>query len=397
MIKILNINTFYYPRSAGGAEKMVQTLAEGLKGIGFRVSVLSLSSENDSTYCVNGITVYSCKIRNLYLPYFVGKRRPNKIIRSLWHIIDIYNPLSKKMVKDLLKKVRPDIVICHNMQGLSAAVWSALNENNVPFIQVLHDQYLLCHRNMFKNNTICNKQCILCKVMSIPYKLLSNYASAVIGVSNFILRKITSYGLFALTPIKETIYNISEVYPRNRRRYDGFIHYGFIGSISPNKGIERLMKAFININIPNSKLIIAGTGEKKYLELLRKLYSDSRIEFLGYTSPSDFFSKVDVTIVPSMWEEAFGKVIIESHYNGIPVIGSNLGGIPEIIEDGLTGMLFNPYSPDDLEKKMLDFYHNIRKWEEKSDLIKERSVVYFDKEAWLAKWVNVINNVINRG
>jgi glycosyltransferase involved in cell wall biosynthesis len=73
---------------------------------------------------------------------------------------------------------------------------------------------------------------------------------------------------------------------------------------------------------------------------------------LGYTKPEDFFRRIDVLVVPSLWHEPFGRVVIEAYAHGVPVIASNRGGLPELVEQAQTGFLFNPNRPDDLTVKL---------------------------------------------
>jgi len=94
--------------------------------------------------------VFRVKIPNFYLPYFQGTNRPNAIKRFLWHLVDVYNPVSRKIVKQYLNIIKPDVIIVHNIAGWSPSIWETISKYKVPIIQVLHDSYLLCPRNMFQ-------------------------------------------------------------------------------------------------------------------------------------------------------------------------------------------------------------------------------------------------------
>ena len=179
-MRILFINTLYEPFIGGGAEIILKDLVEGAYNFGHKVKVLAFWDKEDKEDIVNGIPVYRAKIPNLYLPY--GKVRPPLLKRRLWHLLDIYNPKSKKIVLDQIKQFKPDIISIHNTPGWSSAIWDAVDEAKVPAIQVLHDLYLLCPRHMFRNNSICKKQCLSCKLMRLPYKSNSNKVKAVVGV-----------------------------------------------------------------------------------------------------------------------------------------------------------------------------------------------------------------------
>ncbi len=395
-MKILSINILYEPYIGGGAETIVKDLCSGLLKRGYNVSVLTFHEKENTNEIIDGINVFRVKIPNFYLPYFQGTNRPNAIKRFLWHLVDVYNPVSRKIVKQYLNIIKPDVIIVHNIAGWSPSIWETISKYKVPIIQVLHDSYLLCPRNMFSKGKICKKQCIKCKVMRFPHKILSNKTTAVVGVSNFILNHLLSYGYFSKTKIKTVIYNSRKIDNTNisLKNHNGNIHFGFIGTIAPNKGIEVLLKAYKNINIANSKLIIAGDGEKKYVEYLKSKYKDERIKWLGKVRPVDFFSQVDVSIVPSIWYENLPGVIIESFSFGIPVIGSNIGGISEMVVDKNNGMLFNPYNSGELEEKMALFASNIKYWREKNKDIKNTALKFLDSDAWINQWEQLLKLVV---
>jgi len=247
-MKILAINVLYYPLIGGGAEFILKDLSEGLSDRRYDVNVLTLNEKNRSEESINDVKVYREPVPNIYLPYFKEKKRPHFIKRRIWHIIDTYNPIGKKIVTNYVDKIKPDVIICHNIFGFSPSIWEISKERSIPTIQVLHDLYLLCPRNMFKNNQACKKQCLICKIMRIPHKKLSQNVTAVVGVSNFILNMYLSYGYFKDAAYKEVIYNsrrnIHSLFIQ-RKEIDDTVIFGFIGNIAPNKGIEVLLKVVL--------------------------------------------------------------------------------------------------------------------------------------------------------
>ena len=393
-MRILFINVLYAPFIGGGAEITLKNLVEGTYDLGHEVKVLSFWDKDDKEEVIDGIPVYRAKIPNVYLPY--GKIRQPFLKRRLWHILDIYNPISKKIVLKQIADFKPDIISIHNTQGWSCSIWDAVSESNVPAIQILHDLYLLCPTNMFKNNVICKEQCLTCKIMRFPCKSKSNQLKAVVGVSNFILDKYLSYGYFKNVPIKKVIYNSRKLDSTivERKTDPRYINFGFIGTLAPNKGIEVLLRAYHKIKKPNYKLFVAGAGKQDYEEYLKSKYKDDSIIFMGKVEPRDFFEKVDVTIVPSIWYEALGMVFVESFAFGIPVIGSNIGGIPEMITEGVNGMLFDPYKEGDLEEKLLKFEDNISDWKNKSEIIKQSAQKFLDYKGWLNQWEELYKLVL---
>lgn len=398
-MKILQIHTLYHPYVIGGAEVIVRNLANLLNKSNENI-ILTTHNENKLLLdYVDDIKVYRAPIKNIYWQY--TKEKYSFFKRLIWHSFDMYNPLMPKYLDEVINIEKPDVAIIHNLPGFSVSIYDKLKSFNIPFIQVLHDQYFLCIRStMFDGKKNCQKQCLQCKIMRRLHKNKSNLPYAVVGVSKFILDKHLKYGYFNKVPIKKVIYN-SRKFDKNfelnfSRKNDENIRLGFIGNLAPNKGIGLLLKAFIELNNDKLKLYIAGSGKQEYENYLKTKYQNKNIEFLGRVDPYQFFPKIDITVVPSFWEDTLPGVVFESFYFGVPVIGSNLGGIPEMIKEGINGMLFNPYKPDDLKEKILSFVENIEYWRSKSYGIRETGKDFFDTNRWLNNWTELINEVIRR-
>jgi len=381
-MRILYINVLYEPYIGGGAEVTLKHLVKGTQMLGHEVKVLSFHDKDDKEEVLDGVPVYRAKIPNVYLPY--GKKRPLFLKRRLWHMLDVYNPLAKKIVLNQIREFKPDVISIHNIYGWSSSVWDAIDEAKIPAVQTLHDIYILCPRNMFRNNSICKKQCLTCKLMRLSYKTKSNKLKAVVGVSNFILNFYLSNGYFKDVPIKKVLYNSRKLDTNINRKVDvNYINFGFIGTLATNKGIEVLLRAYLKIKKSNYRLFIAGSGTEDYERYLKSKYQDDSIIFMGKVNPKDFFEKVDVTIVPSIWYEALGMVVVESFVFGVPVIGSNIGGIPEMISEGINGFLFDPYNEEDLIQKLIKFEKEVNGWRAKSDIIKQSAEKFLDYEGWI--------------
>jgi glycosyltransferase involved in cell wall biosynthesis len=134
-----------------------------------------------------------------------------------------------------------------------------------------------------------------------------------------------------------------------------------MGTLLPVKGIAFLISAFKEIKERNIKLSIYGklfpfTGFESYPNLLKKMVkNDDRIEFMGgYDNKNigQILPNIDVLIVPSLWLENAPLVIQEAFLTKTPVIASRIGGIPELVNDGLNGLLFNPGDAGDLREKI---------------------------------------------
>jgi glycosyltransferase involved in cell wall biosynthesis len=136
------------------------------------------------------------------------------------------------------------------------------------------------------------------------------------------------------------------------------------------KGHKIFIRAAMNIleNYKRVHFIIAGTDKQggnykaAVEEYARKLRLSSHIHFLGLRNDvANILDSLYCLVLPSIIREGFGMVLIEAMARGIPVIGSNIGGIPEIIEDGKTGILIKPGDPEDLAHAVLFMLNNPQK------------------------------------
>lgn len=350
-MNIAIICTLYCPNILGGAEVSTQQLAEGFVKLGHNVSVITTG---DRTYSdiINGVHIYYIKNHNIYWKYPQREKKSWK--KLIWHTIDIYNILYKRELINLLKCISPEIIHTNNLCGISTIVWDIAKQLNLKIVHTLRDYYLLCPRqSMSKGNISCSKQCNICKIYSIPKKKLSQKVDAVVGISQFILNKHLNNGYFK-NAINKVIPN-SVVIPQNYSRENRNDTIGFLGRLSKEKGVEYLINAFIKCNRSDKKLIIAGGGDSKYIADLKKIaQGNNNIIFTGPLKISDFFNRIDLLVVPSTWNEPFGRVVIEAFSYQCPVFAANIGGLPELITPEV-GKCFS-FENDSLTNDLIDFF-----------------------------------------
>ena len=346
-MKVVLINTLYDPHLLGGAERSVQFLAESLAKHG-HVPVVISTNPNPGVRedRLNGVKLYYVAVKNLYSPF--KKRDTFHPLRPFWHVIDTYNPLMARAIGDILDREAPDIVHTNNLAGFSVSVWAAAQRRKLPIIHTLRDYYLLCPRStMFHKDRNCTTQCWYCRVYSIVRKLMSRYVDAVVGNSQFILNRHIHHGCFERTKVRKVIFSAyaAQSMPPPARTVNGdALRLGFLGRLKPNKGITPLLDAVARLPGRDYQLWIGGWDEGH----LGGSYGMENVFFLGFVDPELFFQHIDVLVVPSLWHDPLPRTIFEAYTHGVPVIASNRGGIPEIVDVGETGFLFNPERPDTL-------------------------------------------------
>jgi glycosyltransferase involved in cell wall biosynthesis len=168
--------------------------------------------------------------------------------------------------------------------------------------------------------------------------------------SEFTLKKLESKGLF--NDVKKIVLpNPIETRKKPLAKYYDNLDILFVGSLSKHKGLHILIRAFKELKEDNLRLHIIGKGPDE--GGLRKLAEgDERITFHGFLSGDELmnmYRMANVTVVPSIWYEVFGMIILESFINSTPVVASRIGGIPELVKDGYNGFLFEPGSVNGLK------------------------------------------------
>jgi glycosyltransferase involved in cell wall biosynthesis len=172
-----------------------------------------------------------------------------------------------------------------------------------------------------------------------------------IAPSRFLLNKHLEYGYSA----DKFVYLPSFIDTTHIKPFYGDGEYWlFFGRLSREKGAATLLTAYANLDSKLPLLVVGEGPERRQLE--------SRgipgVQFTGYlkgVSLFDTISRARCIVIPSEWYENSPLSVLEAMAYGKPVIGSRIGGIPELIEDGITGFIFEPANAADLEEKMESF------------------------------------------
>lgn len=357
-MNILFLHGFYAPHVGGGAEIVVRQVAEGLQRRGNQVSVLVTGPASGlHEEVLDGVRIYRAGLHNLY--WHFTQTRPNPLLRLGWHYRDRYNRSMRQFVREVIRRERPDVVMCNNLTGWSISAWDEISAAGLPIVQVLHDLYLLCPKDtMFNKGRSCERQCGLCSAFRRQHASLSAQVSAVIGVSHFVLDRIVAHGYFP-NASRHVVHNSTRpsgmVRAVPRPSHSGLLRFGFIGTLSENKGVGWLIEQFQGLSI-NATLDIAGCGKLDYEQRIKALADPTKVRFVGYQPSAQFMQSIDVLVVPSIWAEPFGLVAVEGCAQHLPIIATDMGGLPEIIQDNVNGLLCTPSDPDSLGRALLRLY-----------------------------------------
>ncbi len=282
----------------------------------------------------------------------------------------VYSFEAQKKLKRLLQDFPADVAHLHCIyHHLSPSIISTLRDAGVPVVMTAHDLKIACPAyKMLNDNGICEKcksgnllnvvkhRCVrgslaasaIVMVESTVHRVLNTFQGRldkVVVPSRFFMEKFIEWGWsrdkFAYIPN----YVDSSRFEPGYGAGDYFLYFG---RLAPEKGVATLMRAAVAAGV---RLKIAGTGpmEAELRALQTELAGD--IEFLGYRSGAELHTLIRearAVVLPSEWYENAPMSVLESFALGTPVVGANIGGIPEMVINGETGWTFESRSTDEL-------------------------------------------------
>lgn len=415
-MKILLINWSWYP--TGGDWTYVDNVRALYEMHGHQV--IPLSTVNDKNIPAKQ-------------PAYFTSSPDYKQLNKNKNLVNSYKAVKNSIVSsEALKKVEQalaenDIQIAHlhNIHHYitPAIIWK-LKKAGVKVIWSLHDYKIICPESLFiSNGKICEKcikgnffNCALnkCKKNSFAASTLAsieaffyhksgiyNKVDAYLCPSAFLKNKFRNFGfddsrLF----VSNLCYDISLIdnFIKNYSAAPTEKYILYVGRIEQVKGVRTLINAVKGTAI---KLKIAGTGAAdKELKELVATEKINNVEFLGFQSKESVFELTlhsKFVVCPSEWYENFPYSIIESFLFSKPVVGSTIGGIPELVQNGETGYLFEAGNVNDLQEKLTTLWNDDVLIREMG--LKARQHVYdivnFEKH-W-TKLNFVINSILNNG
>jgi glycosyltransferase involved in cell wall biosynthesis len=344
-MRILHLNVLYPPLMRGGAERFVATLAQEQAKLGHDVAVATLTPTPQPSKEEDGVIVHRIGHANLF--WFEDWHKHAAPLRYINKLLANWNPIILNRVRKVVESFRPDVMNSHCMVAFAVDSWKAAAERDIPIVHALHEFNLLCRNtNAFRNGRMCEGICLACRI-TLPKRRLSRLTSGVIGVSRDVLQRHLDRSFFGHIPPerRSVIWSMPPISIRERpaRSPDAPLTIGFIGRMVPEKGVETLIEAVAGLPPNGWRLLIAG---EIYPPLnpaaLRARTTGLPVDWLGVVPAADFYPRIDLLVVPAVWADPGPLVVHEAFANAVPVVGSRIGGIADLVEDGVTGWLFEP-------------------------------------------------------
>ncbi len=363
-MKILFLNNFYYLR--GGSERVLFEEMRMLQKAGHEVAIFTRSYPRNNSAPYERFFPAAIQ-RDSYRVSFEGVRTVKEMI---------YSSPARQGLRRMLEQFKPDLVHAHNIYGgLSTSVLDALKEKDVPAVMTLHDLKLLCPSYLMLNH---GRVCEQCKGNKFYHAVLTRchkdntIASAIYAAESYFSHFFRKYAsvklfiapsLFLLNKHREFGFDAGRfVHIPNPVDLDGMaeseragrymLHFG---RLSREKGIRTLIAALGRVRTDLPLYVVGDGPDRQAVEEMVTQEQKENIKFTGYLTAAPLEETIDsarVVILPSEWYENAPMAILESFSRGKPVIGARIGGIPEMVDDGINGYLFEPGNAADLQKKL---------------------------------------------
>lgn len=358
-MKILLINKFLYPN--GGSETYIFKLGQQLMDMGHEVQYFGM--EHQGRVVGNRVEAYTTDMD------FHGG---SKLAKLIYPIKTIYSSEARKKLRLVLEDFQPDVCHLNNFNYqltpsiiLEIRKWS----KTCRIVYIAHDYQLVCPNHMCRT-VASNENCEKCLgghfINCAKHKCIHNsrlksaigtmeatfwklkgvykHLDTVICCSRFMKTKLDTYPVLAGKTV--AMHNFMEPVEAKAVNKQAYVLY--FGRFSQEKGISTLIK--VAEELPDVQFIFAGSGP-----LENQVNSVANIKNVGFQSGEalkKLVREAQFTVYPSEWYENCPFSVMESQVYGTPVLGAQIGGIPELIEPGKTGLLFESGNAADLKRKI---------------------------------------------
>jgi len=368
-MRILLANKFLYPK--GGTEVSLFETTELLRRKGHEV--LFFSMRHPSNIPVPEERYFVSQVD--YERHGVGHA-----LRASVQLL--YSFEAKRNIARLIRDKRPDVAHLHNIyHQLSPSILHALKDAKIPMVMTLHDYKVVCASySMLASGQVCEackggryyhcvlKQCVKDSRLKSLLNTLEMYLhhrglqiydaiDLFIAPSRFLKQKVEDMGFRKRIVVLPNFVHLQDYQPHVEWEERTIVYFG---RLSKEKGLLTLLDAVKAL--PDVGLKIIGTGPlHAVLEHAIRSRQLSNVRLLGHLTGEALKQEVQrcmFTVLPSECYENNPRSILEGFALGKPVVASRIGGIPELVRDGETGLTCKPHDPEDMRAKILSLVHD---------------------------------------
>jgi glycogen(starch) synthase len=353
-LRIAIVATSYAPWLLGGAEHSLRELCEDLITAGHEVRVLALGPRRDRVThnALNGVDVIRFGAK-AFFPFENGGKNASVLAKLRFHLGELARFSTHRFLRRELKQFGPDVVHLNNIAGMGWLAWRAARL--YPSVQTLRDYYLCCLNTTANHGgATCQASLTPCRIARSPFRRKHDRPTLFVGVSDRTVKILRLQGALVASDPSITIYNeprlkLGNVGTAKAGGGEEPLTFGMIGRVGKDKGtwlgLEAFYEARATLGTRLIRLVIAGTGIDEDVDSLRSAaMNDSGVDYIGPVDASDFLRRVDVVLVPTQWEEPFGRSAAEALDAGRTLLASRTGGLPEVVlKHGGNAMLIDDF------------------------------------------------------
>ncbi len=375
-MRILMANTYHYLR--GGDSAYALGISSALEEAGHEV--IPFAMQGDANLSSDAASYFAPELDYPALQEEGGLANSWKVVSN-----SIYNRQARRNLQRLLDERRVDIVHLHSiMHHLTASIVLECRQRDLPVVWTLHDAKACCPTTRFmRKGKICHDcaQGRFYRAVTTRCKRGSLAASAIVALELYLHRwwKIYEKADLLLAPSRflRDLLVATGLRPRRFEVLPNFVEVGkfdpappdgsyalYLGRLSPEKGLETLLQAAALE--PRVPLRIVGTGEMEpYLRGQCEALGLDHLRFEGHLdgpAVRELLYGAKCLVLPSICDENCPLSVLESFAAGRPVLASRCGGIPELVEEGVTGRLVEPGSAEAIARGLKDLVERPEEW-----------------------------------
>lgn len=348
-MNILQVGSYLYPDLVGGAEISAQNIYVLLKDAGHDVVRLRSAKGHFSRKTLLRARAegeWQAESWRPCAPIVQARAGP----KALFYAMEFFARVDRQRLRSLIAEERIDAVIVHSFRGIGYDLLTALAEINLPTLFFLHDLAIVCiNKSMVRGGRLCESPCPQCRmVQSISRDALARMDRVcIVGPSAQIVKRVSAQ-LSIPELMTKHIPNPNRyaITPRLRGLRDQPFTVGFVGRLDIEKGLAGLLPIMDRLAQEfDLRFLIVGAGHMEE-EVISFAAHRPWVDFRGFVEPQHtpaVYDAIDVLALPSLWPENFPGVAVQAIASGCPVVGFSIGGIPEIVEDNVSGRLI-PFS-----------------------------------------------------
>ena len=400
-MRVLMVNKFLHPN--GGSETYIFKIGQMLEKMGHEVQFFGM--EHAGRCVGNRVDAYTRE-----MDFHNG----SKIEKLTYPIKTIYSREARTQIRKVLDDFQPDV--CHlnnfNYQLTPAIIleivrWRKQTGHMCKIVYTAHDYQLICPNHML-NNPITHQNCEKClgghffnctknkcihgslaksvigsmEAFFWKWKGVYQYIDTIICCSAFMKKKLDTNPLFA----KKTVMMHNFVDKAEWRLVDKQSYVLYFGRFSEEKGIGTLTD--VCKRLPEIPFIFAGSGPLE--EKIKKIPNIQCVGFQKGEALEELIHKARFTVYPSEWYENCPFSVMESQMYGTPVVGADIGGISELIEDNVDGKLFESGNRQMLMNCIKELWSDPEQLCEYSKMCQKKEVD--DAETYCIKLIQLYSN-----